>query len=168
MIERPNVIYDDERHTYTLDGEILLGVSTISKIGDDAWGPASWWGWRVGYEGALEVARENPLRNFGSTEELREALKRRRLTPNAKRDKRGREGTWTHDALEALAQNGTISDLTKYPEKVRGHVRGLLRWYLDYRPEFVATEVQVVSVEHGFAGRYDLRAYVDEALLPDA
>jgi hypothetical protein len=155
MITRPDVIYDDASHSYTLNGEKLLGVSTIAKIGDDAWGPASWWGWRLGYEAASEVY--DPGKLTFTVEELRGELKRRKLTPNAKRNKRGQEGTWTHDALEALAQDGTVSDLTKYPEKVRGHVRGFLRWYLDYRPVFVATEVQVVSVRHGFAGRYDIR-----------
>lgn len=168
MITRPPVEYDDKTHSYTLHGEKLLGVSTVSKIGEDTWGPASWWGWRVGYEGANEAIRASfdgyQTKAF-SNDELREELKRRRLTPNAKRDKRGREGSWTHDALESLAQTGTIPSLDKVGPAVRGHVQALLRWYLAFRPFFVATEVQVASETHRFAGRYDIRCEITAEAL---
>lgn len=131
-IDRPAVVYDDRKHTYTLDGVKLPGVSTVSKIGEDAWGPASWWGWKVGYEGAFDYLMNGVQEEMDipkSPEELREILKRAKLTPNAKRDKRGREGTWVHDALEMLAQSGKLYDLDRFPQGVRGHVTGLLRWY---------------------------------------
>lgn len=158
-IQRPDVHFDEKTHTYTLDGKRLLGVSSISKLGEDSFGPASWWGWKVGYEGALEVAtnwrdqREDEL----TPELLRDVLKSLKKTPNHVRDSAAKRGTAIHDALETLAQTGVVPTLEQYPEHEQGYVKALCSWYVDYRPQFVATEVQVVSEEHGFAGRYDIR-----------
>lgn len=158
MIRRPDVIYDDAKHTYELNGKKLLGVSSIAKVGEDSWGPASWWGWRVGYEGALEILDPVPHDHQWSAEDLRAELKRQKKTPNHVRDKAAKRGTAIHDALEHLAQKNEVPILEQFPKEEQGYVQGLCRWYLDYRPSFVATEVQVVSEKHGFAGRYDIRA----------
>jgi hypothetical protein len=170
MIRRPNVEYDDAKHVYTLNGEKLFGVSSVAKIGEDAWGPASWWGWKVGYEGAIEVFYSDYKWETEDLkpETMREELKARKLTPNHKRDKAAKRGTAIHDALEVLAQKGEVPILEQFPEEEQGYVKGLCSWYLDYKPEFVATEVQVVSEEYGFAGRYDVRCKIgDELALVD-
>jgi hypothetical protein len=178
-IDRPEVDFDAVAHAYKLEGEGVLGVSTVAKMGgaEETWGIASSWGFRIGYEGALDVLRESAERMRGDLylvnlpkdpDELREALKREGLTPWSKRDKAAERGSWVHDVFEELAQNGTVpTDLSRFPEEVRGHVRSLLQWYLHFRPSFVATEVQVASREHRFAGRYDLRATIEaRRLLP--
>lgn len=162
-INRPKVNYEDSSHTYTFeDGEKVLGVSTIAKIGgaEDAFSIASAWGFRIGYEGAHER-----LKPAMSKDELRDELKQAGLTPWSKRDKAADRGNWVHDTLEALAQDNIVPELPEFSEEVRGHVQSLLRWYLTFRPQFVATEVQVTSEAHRFAGRYDLRALVDAKAL---
>jgi hypothetical protein len=101
---------------------------------------------------------------------LRNALKARGQTPWTTRDKAADRGTWVHDILEQLAQEDevpTAKDIESYSEEIRGHVRAVIAWYLDYRPTFVATEVQVTSAEHGFAGRYDIRCMVPVHKLRD-
>lgn len=165
MIRRPPVEYNDKKHTYMLNGEKLAGVSSIAKIGDlDVWGVASAWAFRIGYEGAFDVvANESGCiqllhgQTIDTKDELRELLKAKKLTPWSKTKKAQQRGTAIHDALEALAQKGEVPSLEDFPAAEHGYVQALCRWYLDYQPEFVATEVQVVSEKHKFAGRYDLR-----------
>lgn len=168
MIERPEVEYDDATHTYTLGGQTLAGVSTVAKIGgaEDTWGIASAWGFRIGYEGAHTLlGKDSP---WDDADALRTALRSRGLTPWSKRDQAAARGNWVHDVLEQLAQNGTVPDVTQFPAEIRGHAQCLMAWWLALRPSFIATEVQVASVTHGFAGRYDLRVEVEAAKLVPA
>lgn len=159
IVVRPGVEYDDAKHTYTFNGEKLMGVSTVAKVGEDeAFGIASAWGFRIGYEGAVAVINDvGPSKALTDPAVMRDELKRRGLTPWSKRDKAAERGTWAHDILEFLAQNGGVPPAALLGGKNGGYVKGILQWYLDYRPEFVATEVQVASTKYLYAGRYDIR-----------
>lgn len=167
VVDRPDVGFDADSHTYTLEGwdpRHVHSPSTVAKIGQalEAFSIGSAWGFRIGYEGTfdlLEDAGTNPWHG-GGKDALRADLKGRKLTPWDTRDKAAERGTWIHDVLEALATDGQIPHGEDWTDEVRGHVRGVMRWYLDFRPLFVATEVQVGSRTHGFAGRYDLRLLV--------
>lgn len=169
VIDRPDVDFEAVEHVYSIEGRKVSGVSSVAKMGsvDDTWGIASAWGFRLGYEGALDVV--SPLaRRLGrkpTPDELRAELQEQKRTPWGTRDAAQERGSWVHDTLEALAQDGTIPDLSTFPEEVAGHVRSCLRWYLHFRPSFVATEVQVASRTHHFAGRYDVRAKIEARLL---
>jgi hypothetical protein len=165
-IKRPVTDFDGGSHSYSKDGEKLAGVSTVAKIGEDeVWGIASAWGFRIGYEGAYEVLHKNRGQWPENPDALRALLQKAGLTPWSKRDAAGERGNWVHDVLEGLGQRGDIPDLDKFTEEVQGHVRAVLQWFLDFRPKFVANEVQVVSERHGFAGRYDLRAMIEARRL---
>jgi hypothetical protein len=162
-IDRPDVKFEPTAHTYSTDGRDLLGVSTVAKIGgvEDTWGIASAWGFRIGYEGSYDLYLQQVLQQCDTKDDLRSELKKRGLTPWSKRDKAAERGTWVHDTWEQLAQDGTVPDLDSMPEEVREHVRAILRFHLEYRPTYIATEVQVTSTKHGFAGRYDIRCLID-------
>lgn len=170
-IDRPDVPFNADAHSYHLaEAEGLpggtLGVSTVAKIGgaEDTWGIASAWGFRIGYEGAFDLL---PSGDYPDKDTLRAALKEAGLTPWATRDKAATRGSWVHDVLEELAQNGTPPDMDDMTDEVRGHVQSILKWYVHFRPTIIATEVQVASRTHGFAGRYDLRATIPaRRLLP--
>lgn len=175
VIDRPDTSFDGPSHSYGLEGwdkEDVMGCSTIAKVGgfEETWGIASAWGFRIGYEGTYQLLGEvdDDMGAYGEwhlpwtgPDDLREELKKRGLTPWSTRDKAAQRGTWVHDVLEALAQNGTVPALTNFEsEEVRGHIRSVLKWYIEFRPTFVATEVQVASRKHGFAGRYDIRCLI--------
>lgn len=168
-ITRPETAFDGAAHVYTdAEGQVLLGVSSVAKIGEaeDSFSIASAWGFRCGYEGAWALM-SNGL-DPDSPDELRAELQAHGLTPWGTRDKAAKRGNWAHDLLEALATDGTMPTselLASVDEEHRGHGRGLLSWYLDYRPLFVATEVQVTSVKHGFSGRYDIRCLIEARRL---
>lgn len=181
VINRPGTDFDGASHTYHLakDGSRLWGISSIAKMGEaeDSFRIGAAWGWRLGYEGAHALATEHrALRPFDvefrtkegpktirveGQEGLREALSVRKLTPWGQRDQAADRGNWAHDLLEALATNGSSAKaLEDVDDEYRAHGHAILRWFLDYRPQFVATEVQVTSEEHGFAGRYDIRCKI--------
>jgi hypothetical protein len=160
MINRPEITFSEKGHSYTLDGVTVPSVTTITKLGAvDPFSIGAAWGFKLGAEGAVEVAADD-LSALESYESLREVLKERGATPWSKRDKAGERGTNVHSAFEAIAQDGAIIDPDDYPETERGYVRGVLKWIEDYEPEFEAVEVIVGSRTHGFAGRYDLRARI--------
>jgi len=79
-----------------------------------------------------------------------------KLTVNHARDKAGDRGKAVHDALEVWAKNGLMPDPMMFPFEQHGYVVGLCKFLRDVNPEPVAAEVMVGSLEHGFAGRYDL------------
>jgi hypothetical protein len=72
------------------------------------------------------------------------------------RDEASTRGTSVHNAAEVLANTGTPPSLSDFPETDRGYVQALASWWLDARPDVIATEVIVASLEHRFAGRFDL------------
>lgn len=170
MITRPSIEFDAGSHTYTLDGDKLHGVSSVAKIGEalDAFSIGSAWGWKLGYEGAFDVLR--PVIPYEATivpvhkGELRDEMKKRGLTPWSTRDRAADRGTWVHDILEGLAEGGDSFDAMAVVEQLdgerKGHAKALLQWHLDFRPSYVATEVQVTSEKHRFAGRYDIRCKI--------
>lgn len=136
------VIECDERHRYTLDGDRVPGVSSIAKVCASP-DPLIAWAFRIGREGAPDE------------------------TPWNTRKKAGKRGDSVHKALERLAQHGEVPQPNDYPVEERGHVRALLRWYLDFRPRFEATEVVVGSRRHRFAGRYDVRCLIEGRRIVD-
>ena len=142
VVDRPVIVCDDA-HVYTLDGERVPGVSTVAKVAANP-APLIAWAFRIGREGAPNE------------------------TPWNTRQRAADRGNAVHDALERLALDGTVPNPDDYPEEERGHVRGLLAWFLATRPEFRACEVMVGSRAHGFAGRYDLEVEYDADRLRQA
>lgn len=136
-----------------------------------------WWGMGVGVEGALALHNMGILRSMqvghqmalcyegelgqwyvAGKEQVIELLGKHKLTVNHVRDKAGDRGTAVHDALEHWAGTGDLPDPGIFPPNEQGYVLGLIAFLQDAMLEPVASEVMVGSVEHGFAGRYDLRA----------
>lgn len=129
------VLYRDTDHRYFHlheDGKkrTLYAVSSVCKSFGDSGGLVHW-AWKLGSEGV----------------DYRDV-----------RDDAGTRGTSVHDAAELLAKEGVRPKLNDFPQEDRGYVQALANFWLDHKPEVVATEVITASLEHGFAGRYDLVA----------
>lgn len=137
--ELPNgevVYYRDPSHRYwwlTEEGKRpLVSVSSVLGVLDK---PALiHWAWNLGREG----------RDFRD-----------------ERNKASTRGTSVHDAAELLATTGKPPKLADFPEDDRGYVQALASWWLTVRPTVIATEVIVASLEHGYAGRFDLLCEID-------
>lgn len=67
-------------------------------------------------------------------------------------------GTAVHKVLEHWGRDQTVPSLTDFSEDVQGYVQGLCRWLLTEGPRPSSVERFVGSLEHGYAGRLDMRA----------
>lgn len=95
-----------------------------------------------------------------SSFEITEALKHEKLTVNDHRDEAAAGGTIVHKALEDYINRGTLPNASAVPEAKRASIQGLAKFILEYRPEFVASEVRTLSVKHGYAGTFDFLANI--------
>lgn len=153
-------------------------VTTVLGVLDKPGLP--WWGMKTGVEGVLELHRRGclfetqvglsrslavhkineqsgPEFMVATPQEIIDLLTANKLTVNHVRDKAAGRGTAVHDAFELWAREGHKPAPEMFPAEERGYVEGLLAFIEDVQPEPVAAEVMVGSVEHGFAGRYDIR-----------
>lgn len=173
--------YEDAKHLYFLregspadptEWRQVPSVSTILKVLDKPALP--WWGMKIGVAGVLELIDKHGLKpELSSVDEIvgvsgspvKGLLTIHKLTVNHVRDEAGDRGTTVHDAFEAWALRGTLPNPAEYSAEQKGYVRGLLAFLDDAVIEPTRTETIVGSLEHGFAGRYDLEATMGECEL---
>lgn len=156
------------KRLYRVDGVEVPSVTTILDCLDKKGLP--WWGMKIGVEGVQELASRGLLQydiTAYPVDGLVALLNSNQLTVNHQRDKAGSRGVNVHDALERWAQNGSMPDPSDYPSDEMAYVVGLLAFFHDvgahegnFEPE--GFELMVGSKEHGYAGRFDLRARLHE------
>lgn len=81
----------------------------------------------------------------------------------AERDEAGERGAAAHD-LVVRAMLGERTSLADLPDEYRGWGRAAYRWLRHRRPEVIAAEQMVASVEYRYAGRFDLLARCEYGL----
>ena len=142
-------------------------VTTVLNVLDKS-GALTWWGMRVGIRGAVEMSCKG-LVNLDDTHPdaideqaklIESLLTAHKLTVNHQRDKAGDRGSRVHDALETWAAMGTVPHPDDFSDEDRGYVQGLSDFLTTANIEPVAHEVMVGSSQHGYAGRFDLRARI--------
>lgn len=175
--ELPNgsvVFYKDADHSYWTGHDErtgkcsgrIPGISTVAKNdGDTNSDNLLNWSARLTCEG---VAREaslglslddaedihTALGWLQTGESVEAALQAEKLTWRDLRNEKGRTGNVTHGVLEALAQGAD-------PILRTGYDHAVVSWWEEQQPEPLNVEQVVYSQEHGFAGRFDLRAAFD-------
>lgn len=160
------------KRLYRLNGDEVPSVTNILGVLDKP--GLVWWGQRIGVEGILELIKRNrwypepELKLFTPPElaaELVAMLTEQKLTVNHQRDKAAVRGVNVHSVLEGWAP-GEIVTWDQYPEHEQGYVKGLADFLLQIEDavEFgsLDMEVMVGSLEHRYAGRYDLRLTLTE------
>lgn len=144
-------------------------VTTVLSVLDKS-GALTWWGMKVGVEGVLSLHDQGILSSFGGgvcrldemktvdTDAVVSLLTEHKLTVNHVKDKAADRGVNVHNALNGWAVGEMIS-ASAYPESERGYVQGLYDFCeavtdnLSATPE---TELMVGSLQHQYAGRFDL------------
>lgn len=163
---------DESGVSYTSDPDSpwveVASVSTILQVLEK--GGLSWWGMKVGVQGAVALASGGHVDlddvhpdclDEVSTQVI-ELLKQHKLTVNHVKDKAADRGTNVHAALEQFAETGTIPDPEFFPESERGYVQGLVAFLNDAHPTTHFSELTVAS-EDGWAGRFDWVVNLDFA-----
>ena len=168
------VAYGTEpKRFYLVDGQEVPSVTQVLNTLDKS-GPLIWWGQGVAVDGVVELFRRGRLHLVGNEvclwdgwnwvlpqeKALVSLLVEEKLSTNHVRDHAANRGLAVHDAFETWATTGTRPDPSIFPDEERGYVLGLLAFLDDVNPEPLAAEVMVGSVEHGYAGRYDIRLRV--------
>lgn len=132
-----------------------------------------WWGMQRGVEGVVDLFAKGVLATVfdwdvdqevicldgqgrATVDQIVDALKEHKLTVNHRLEKASERGVNVHDALEAWASTGAMPRPDEFPESERGYVQGLVKFIEDVNPTPIRQEVMVGSVEHLFAGRFDL------------
>jgi hypothetical protein len=168
--------YQDEPRLYTVNGKKVPSVTTIlGVLSKDA---LPWWGMKVGVNGVLgliergvippdlsDLTPEDFYRSRQDAEDQdlpRGLLTEHKLTTNDVLDEAGDRGTSVHSALEDWTLMGEIPDPEMFPEEERGYVAGLVTFLKDVKLTPIASEIMVGSVEHEYAGRFDLIAELPE------
>ena len=154
---------------------VWVEVPSVTKVLDvlDKSGALTWWGMKVGVKGVLRLVEQNKLDVLAGhecvylTDAVIAFLTQEKLTVNHVKDKAADRGTNIHKAFEAWAVDPSFRpDPNVYPENEQGYIRGLNSFLGDLGPvDDIQAEVMVGSVEHGFAGRYDLRLNLGEAVM---
>src|SRR4051812_35750669 len=91
-------------------------------------------------------------------ESVMELLVEEKLTVNHQTDKAAHRGVNVHSALETWCSSGHIPETDLYEDHERGYVEGLSRFIaaINHVAEVDGMEVMVGSLEHLYAGRFDL------------
>jgi len=157
--------------------EVPSVTNVLNVLSKDA---LPWWGMKVGVEGMLELFNRkiigvdgkfdtgNVIERNGvllNAEDIVSFLTAEKLTVNHVKDSAATRGVNVHSAFEKWAEDQSYRPIVDtYPETEQGYIRGLIAFLDDFTDRDVShieAEVMVGSIEHGFAGRYDLRLMLE-------
>jgi hypothetical protein len=160
---------------YLIDGEqVKCSASEPLKVLNKE--ALSWWGQCIGIAGIMQlytlgldmdalVSGKPPEMEWYEYAKLFASgpLTDHELSTNHVREKAGVRGKTVHNALEQWAVDGLMPVISEYPDHEQGYVVALTAFLRDcatLRAE--GAEIVVGSKEHSFAGRFDLRARLEE------
>lgn len=164
-----------ETHGWTEAVSVTTALKCLNKEG------LSWWGMRVGARaavvlwdlGVLTFTQDKQLAinvagtwQLATEDNIYDAIKTHKLSVKDTLEDAGDRGTGVHDALEAWATLKMPVDPIKFPVAERMYAEALRKFTEAMGDAWVTdgVEVQVGSYENGFAGRYDVRGHVIEAV----
>jgi hypothetical protein len=142
------------RRFYDYRGQKLESVTSLLGAGL----PKDWLKFWAAKDVATTAVDDSSWREM----EREEAIAYLKGSPWRKRDKAGDHGTVVHDALAALARGAKSY---KGPDTLRAHVKAVGEFWRAYRPQPIYVESQVFSLSQGYAGSFDLLAWIYGRLL---
>lgn len=150
----------DGKHIHRIGGDEVPGCTSISGLfGDDGWKFA--WPPKLMYEEIVKeglAAIEKGGNNL-SFEELEAIAAKAKNAWRRKRDKSADTGTIAHGEIEKFIATGVVPSLTD--KEVMNCFNQFLLWTEKHNPKWLASELQVGSKVHGFAGILDAIAEID-------
>lgn len=144
-------------HKHILNGREVPGCTSISGLfQDDGWKFA--WPVKLMYEHAMDRF-EKELSATPEMSQIEGILRSAKFAWKKKRDKSADTGTTAHRMVEEWIKAGIIPPKSGNAE-ITNIIAEFFKWVEIEKPEFRASEVQVCSVVHQFAGILDVFAYI--------
>jgi hypothetical protein len=162
IAQRPEIVFTVEDHKYAINGVPVPSVTQVLGVLDKPALPP--WAAKVTLEGVCNLIKLSKHTRFELPEDagkLKYALKRRKLDHYSVVKASQERGTAVHKALEDWITHHRIPRLKDYPVAQRGYIQGLTAFLIAEKPEFLASEKQVGSVRHGYAGTLDTVCFVN-------
>lgn len=113
--------------------------------------------------GAVTAERLGELQDVHEDDWM-ERVKALGLGASAKKEMGADRGSAVHVAAHTLATEGKPPNPSTYMPEWRPWLQGMTRAWLALEPEIIEAEAIVCYPEHGYAGRFDLLARVDDAV----
>lgn len=138
------------------------------------------WGQSTGVNGPLELVKRGALAPLidqanrcyvlgqrvagvwqeATVQDVLELMDEHGITIDDAKESGGHRGDGVHRALETWCEQGSFPVPDLFPEEEQGYVEGLRQFLVaihdDVIQDSIVSERMVGSIEHGFAGRYDL------------
>lgn len=136
-------------------------VTTVLGVLDKS-GPLVWWSQKIGVDGLLTLLREGKVKHRDihdvDAQQIVDLLVEHKLSVNHVKDSAADRGVNVHGALEQWAEHGIQFHPDDYPEHERGYIEGLVSFIVSLQNDVggIETELMVGSLEHSYAGRFDL------------
>lgn len=143
-----------QQRRYAVNGEKLVSVSTIAGVYDKfALTPAAV---KLTEKGVIELAQNGVSLAAQTQESLRALMVEHGLHYDSIWQLARDRGDVAHGMLLGLVRGGKVPRLSQYPPDIRPWISAGLKWFMQASPEILDAERMVASVEHGYAGRFDL------------
>ncbi len=161
-----SVEYKDASHRYWLhntnpleNGERKPAISVTSALSILDKPALRRWQGNEDATAVLGLERDGELRGV-PTDKAIYVARERGYGAEALRDKGGARGTAVHEALSLYCSERRVPNLSDFSDEARGYVQAACDWLLTVAPEPLIVERIVGSPKHGFAGRFDLIAWI--------
>lgn len=120
------------------------------------------WAEERGIQGAVLAMQKGLLDPFGDPLDAVHAVRSNGLGADAARDEGATRGLRVHTVPEEYMLTGKVPNLGDFDPAHRGFVQGAAKWLLEQQVEPISIEEIVCDAEHGFAGRVDLVARIND------
>lgn len=170
------VEFTEKGHKYLVNGKRVPSVTTILGKTTDKSGPLTHWAANTTLQGVVTLAAKNRgrlpypaafarehIESFDGEQlwaedtanRVKFALKKQGLAFYQASSDAAARGTAIHKVMEDWAERNVVPNPVDHPEEYRGYIRACASFIVAHAPEFVASEVRLGSVQHGFAGTMD-------------
>lgn len=154
----PGLSFNDQdgKHIHLIEGREVPGCTTIAGLfSDDGWKFA--WPPKLMAEKLMCVLNDGKVICAADIKEAKGAWRE-------KRDKSADSGSRAHALIETYIKTGMMNSFLENKE-VENCIANFLTWEEKLKPAWMASELQVGSLIHGFAGILDALAEIDGKLV---
>ncbi len=148
--------YDDEKHLYWIDGNLVPGVTTLLRARNQPW--LMPWGIKMTSEAVREAwTPDTPF----TREEIDGIIRAAKSAHRKKSDKGKSSGTTVHDLIQKFWAEEVPDEPEGLDEGEMNSWKAFLAFVKDYKPSPLHVEHVVGSAKHRYAGKVDFIGHLN-------